>query len=57
MEKKYITIFSRNMCNALIQRGFNVVEVKQDNRYPAQTVFFFKNSEEIRAAVEEIQRE
>lgn len=56
MEKKFLTIFGRGMCNDLIRRGFNVVEVKKDNMYPERTVFFFANSPEIKAAINEIKK-
>ncbi len=56
MEKKYVTIFSHNMCNALIRRGFNVVEVKQDRLYPERSVFFFGNSDEIQKSIKEISK-
>lgn len=56
MEKRYVTVFSHNMCNSLIRRGFNVVEVKQDRLYPERSVFFFRNSREIQKTIKEISK-
>lgn len=56
MEKRYVTVFSHRMCNALIQKGFHVEEVKKDRLYPERSVFFFRNSEKIREAMAEISK-
>lgn len=54
MRKRYLTVFGLKMCNALLHRGFPVVEVGRDKRYPDRVVFFFENSQKIRKSIEEI---
>lgn len=53
MRKTYI-IFSLRYANELVKRGFEIVETGINIENPKYKVFYFEDTEDFRAALEEI---
>lgn len=56
MEQKTITIYTRRIAYELRLRGFDIVKVVPDKVRPQFDNFLFEDSDEIRAAIEEINK-
>lgn len=52
-ETKYYTIFSQRLMSKLVAQGFVLVNMRPDERGSGRNVFYFRNSPELRQAVEE----
>lgn len=52
-ETKYYTIFSQKLMSKLVAQGFVLVNMRPDERGSGRNVFYFRNSPELRQAVEE----
>lgn len=53
MNEKY-TVFSLRVANQLVNQGFKVIGTGVNLQKPQYKVFFFENTEELRAAVDKI---
>lgn len=56
MNKKNFPIFSASMTTELFNRGFKCIDSQINTRYPQYKVFYFEDTEELRAAFNEILR-
>lgn len=56
MEQKTITVYTRRMAYELRLLGFDIVKVVPDKVRPQFDNFLFEDSDEIRAAIEEINK-
>lgn len=56
MEQKTITVYTRRIAYELRLRGFDIVRVVPDKVRPQFDNFVFEDSDEIRAAIEEINK-
>lgn len=52
--KKDMPVFSRNVAGKLLLMGFNMYNVRRNTKYPNRSVFYFRDSPEIRVAINEI---
>ncbi len=56
MNKKNFPIFSASITTELFNRGFKCIDSQINTRYPEYKVFYFEDTEELRAAFEDILR-
>ena len=56
MNKKNFPIFSASITTELFNRGFKCIDSQINTRYPQYKVFYFEETEELRAALEDILR-
>lgn len=56
MNKKNFPIFSASITTELFNRGFKCIDSQINTRYPQYKVFYFEDTEELRAAFEDILR-
>lgn len=47
------TIFSQKLCSYLMGRGFVLLEMRKDKKGTNRNVYIFRNSDELRAAIDE----
>jgi hypothetical protein len=53
MRKTYV-VFSLRIANELVRRGFKIIETGINTENPKYKVFYFEDTEEFRAALNEI---
>lgn len=56
MMKKNFPVFSAAITTELFNRGFKCIDSQINTRYPKYKVFYFEDTEELRAAFEDILR-
>lgn len=56
MNKKNFPIFSASITTELFNRGFKCIDSQINTRYPQYKVFYFEDTEELRAAFDDILR-
>ena len=56
MNKKNFPIFSAAITTELFNRGFKCIDSQINTRYPKYKVFYFEDTEELRAAFDDILR-
>lgn len=52
-EEKHKTIFSQRLAGYLMLRGFVLMDMRRDVKDGKKNVFYFKNSPELRGAIDE----
>lgn len=52
-DNKYMQIFSQRLAGYLMLNGFVLGNMRPDNKGGGKNVFFFKNTPEIRSAIDE----
>lgn len=53
MEKKSFIIYSQKMAGYLMQKGFVLINMQPDLKKSGRNVFFFKDSPQLKAAIDE----
>ena len=53
-KKKDLPVFSRNVAANLLLRGFDMYNVRKNTKYPNRSVFYFRDCQEVRDAIDEI---
>ena len=56
MKQKNFPVFSAAITTELFNRGFKCIDSQINTRYPQYKVFYFEDTEELRAAFEDILR-
>jgi len=54
--KEHQIIFSRALCNHLIQNGFNIAEVMGHKNRNTESVFFFEYSSDLKACINDFMK-
>lgn len=52
-KKKMTTVFNQKLCGYLLMKGFVLVGMAKNKYCPDKNVFFFNNSEELQASIDE----
>lgn len=53
VEKKSFIIYSQKMAGYLMQKGFVLVDMQPDLKKSGRNVFFFKDSPQLKSAIDE----
>ncbi|WP_313184784.1 DUF5659 domain-containing protein [Lacrimispora sp.] len=53
MEKKSFIVYSQKMSGYLMQKGFVLVDMQPDLKKSGRNVFFFKDSPQLKSAIDE----
>lgn len=53
-EKKELPVFSQRIAGNLMIRGFRLHGIARNRKYAEKNVFYFKDCQEVRQAIEEI---
>ena len=53
-KKKDLPVFSRNVAANLLLKGFDMYNVRKNTKYPNRSVFYFRDCQEVRDAIDEI---
>lgn len=53
--KKNIPIFTGKLAKFLMKKGFKLVDIAPNKKYPRETVFYFEQTNEIWEAIKEFQ--
>lgn len=56
IEKKELPIFSQRIAGSLMIRGFRLHGIARNYKFKEKNVFYFKDCQEVRAAIEEIKK-
>lgn len=51
-ETKYYSIFSQRLMAELVAKGFVLINMRPDEKGSGRNIFYFRNSPELRQAVE-----
>ena len=52
--KKYLPVFSQGIAAQLLMRGHRLLGIARNHKYNDKTVFYFRDSQEVRNDIEEI---
>ena len=52
--KNDLPVFSRNVAGKLLLMGYNMYNVRKNTKYPNKSVYYFRDCQEVRNAIEKI---
>ena len=57
IERKEMPVFSQRIAGSLMVRGFRLHGIARNYKYKEKNVFYFRDCQEVRNAIEEIKEE